>query len=599
MRRFLCLLLLVLAGLGAQAATPMLRDLAVLPDKSGTLTIDAVAATDPAQFKPLPAGSFAGGFTRSAHWFRFTIAQAGETWLDILPPVLDDLRLYEPDPAVPGGWRERRSGDTLPFAAREVAYRGFIFKLQHADATPRTYYLRLSTTSTSALLPRLWQPDAFIAAATLESSLLIASIAIIATVLLLNLNAWIWLRDPLTPWFMMFLLLLALFFLGTTGFLQQYLFPDLPAASYYIVSSLSFLLIAVGNGFYRRLFGIQRSNRVLFGLYAFGIWLPLFSLPAALLGYFTEIAPLLNSMTMLLTLLGLVLSSRLWHRGAPGAAMMFVANLISLVGILFFVLNVLGAITGGFMLWHSLQIASLGSILALQLAVGARYRSLRDAQLQAERDALHEREIRIRQGQFLAMLAHELRTALSVLKMAVGSQPMPPKAIASAERAMAGMNEVIDRSIQAEKLADGALLIDNTPCDVAGLLEAVIADSGNPGRIRAVISQRPIRQTDAKLLRIILANLVDNALKYGPPDALVDISLTDSDALLIRVSNPVVPAGRPDPARVFDKYYRAPQAHGLTGSGLGLHIASAMATLLGGTLRYQPMPDRITFELHL
>ncbi len=109
--RSFVLLLLLFISLGVRAET-LLHDLAVLPDPDGTLTIEAVAATDPGQFKPLPAGSFAGGFTRSVHWFRFTIARAGETWIDLQPPVLDDLRLFAPDAAAPDGWRERRTGDT-------------------------------------------------------------------------------------------------------------------------------------------------------------------------------------------------------------------------------------------------------------------------------------------------------------------------------------------------------------------------------------------------------------------------------------------------------------------------------------------------------
>ena len=106
------------AWVAAQAAEPVLRDLAVLEDKAGGETIAHIAAAAPERFKSLPGGSFAGGFTRSAHWFRFTVAHSGETWLDLQPPVLDDLRLFEPDVNAPGGWRERRTGDTLPVAER-------------------------------------------------------------------------------------------------------------------------------------------------------------------------------------------------------------------------------------------------------------------------------------------------------------------------------------------------------------------------------------------------------------------------------------------------------------------------------------------------
>ena len=114
--RYLLLFLLCLqaVSLSASLEEPRLSDLAVLEDKSGTENIQSVSAAS--NFKPLPGGMLAAGFTRSVHWLRFTVtAPAGESWLDILPAYLEDLRLYQPDPVHPGSFIERRSGSALPF----------------------------------------------------------------------------------------------------------------------------------------------------------------------------------------------------------------------------------------------------------------------------------------------------------------------------------------------------------------------------------------------------------------------------------------------------------------------------------------------------
>ncbi|MBV5332168.1 hypothetical protein JZU54_01000, partial [bacterium] len=94
------------------------------------------------------------------------------------------------DPAHPGNFIERRAGAVLPFAAREVDYRSFVFKLHHADATPRTYYLRLATNSSSLILLRLWPPESFFVRSSLELGLLMAVLAIFLTALLFNINNW-------------------------------------------------------------------------------------------------------------------------------------------------------------------------------------------------------------------------------------------------------------------------------------------------------------------------------------------------------------------------------------------------------------------------
>lgn len=606
-----CLLMVLWLGClpaGSWAADTLvsptqLHELVVLTDPTGKLDINTVAAAGPASFKPLSSGSFAGGFTRSVHWFRFTVAHIGETWLELQPPVLDDLRLFEKDPRNGNDWLERCAGDTLPFAVREVPYRGFVFKLQHADATAHTYYLRLQTTSSSVLSVRLWTPMAFMATTALEGGLLMGSLAVILVMLLLNFNTWLWLRDAITPWFIGYLLLLLAFYMGTTGFLQQYLFTNWPPASNWVVNGLSLPLIGVGTGFYRRFFGIGRDTPALFWLYEINTWLPIAAMPVALSGYFTDIAGFFVIARAVMIPVGFWVSFRLWRRGAAGAAMMFVANLINLVSILFFMVLGIGLLSGGFLLWNSMHIGTLGSILAMQLALGARVRSLSEARIQAEQVACDERAERIRQGQFLAMLAHELRTALSVLQMAVGLQPMTPKTIASAQRAMAGMGEVIDRSIWAEKLADDRLQPVRQPCDLASLLHEVIADSRDPARVQWAGTACPPLQTDPLLLHIVLTNLIDNALKYGAGDQPVQVTLQLNGQaqcqVRLQICNAIGPAGRPDPDKVFEKYYRADAAHHSTGSGLGLYIAQAMTQLLGGELCYLSADEQICFELQL
>jgi signal transduction histidine kinase len=598
--RIIIALLIALAAFGVNAEPRLLHDLAVLEDKPGTMTIDAVAGIAPSLFKSLPSGGFSGGYTNSVFWFRFTVAQAGETWLDIQPPVLEDLRLFEADPQLAGSWLERRAGAILPFSVREVPDRSFVFKMRHADAAPHTYYLRMATTGSSVLSARLMAPNEFIRTSTFESGLLMASLAVALTVALLSIHTWLWMRDSLTPWFVATLVNFACHLLGISGFLQQYVFPLTPELSFYWLCTFSFVYMATFNGLYRRLFEVGRERRVLFWIFEANCWVPLIFLPLALSGWRIEILPFFLYANILMACINVVLAFNLWRRDAAGGLAMFLAMMMSMAGILIFLMHILGLLEGGFFVWHSLQFTALGSELALYLALGARFRNMREARVKAEQDATHEYEQRIRQGHFLAMLAHEMRTSLTVLRMAVGSQPMKPGTLAKVHRAMDSMCEVIDQSVQVERLADGRVTIEQMPCDITILVHAVIADSRDPARIRSRMNTPLSIQTDGRLLRIVMSNLVDNALKYGKEGEQVDVELlADGEHLCMVVSNAIGIAGLPDSQRIFEKYYRAPRAHAFTGSGLGLHIAAALAQLLGGELRYQPTDERVVFELRL
>jgi len=591
---------IMFASMAAQAAPPILSGLAVYEDKLGTETIETISGFDQSRFKNLKSQSFTGGFTRSAHWLKLTVdAPAGESWLEVLPPILDDLRLYVPNPSLPSAYIEHRQGDTLPFAAHEVDYRGFVFKFNFPEAGRYTLYLRLQTTSSSMILLRIWPPGGLLGTANLEYGLIIASIAIVLTVLLFNINTWLTLRDPLIPWFVIYLLSLSILFAGNAGLLQQYIYPGSARANSLVVNFASVAVIAFGNTFYGRLFLVDRNQPWLFWIYKISVGIPLLGILTSISGYHVETMKIMVPMVLAMTLLGFVLSIRLLLRSISGGIMMLIANLFTMAGITAFILYLQGVVAGGSLMLHSLQLASIGTIVSLQLAVGARYRSLREDRIRAENNAQHERVVREQQGQFLAMLAHELRTSLAVLKLSFFQQPMAPKAIAIAERAMTGMSDIIDRSIEVEKLADGQLLLESLPCDVVELIEAEIADCLAPDRFQLRTEIRPTLYTDAKLLRVIIRNLIDNAAKYAAPNTPIDLVVTEAKGFNFRIENAVGPSGIPDAEKVFDKYYRAPQAHKLTGSGLGLYLAQGIALKLGGKLSYHPSADRVAFSLNL
>lgn len=90
----------------------------------------------------------------------------------------------------------------------------------------------------------------------------------------------------------------------------------------------------------------------------------------------------------------------------------------------------------------------------------------------------------------------------------------------------------------------------------------------------------PIRGAPGRVSRAV-ANLIDNAAKWSPPGAEVEIAVRDG-TVTVRDHGPGV-----DPAclpHVFDRFYRAPEARTMPGSGLGLAIAKQVADSHGGTV---------------
>jgi two-component system sensor histidine kinase MprB len=95
-----------------------------------------------------------------------------------------------------------------------------------------------------------------------------------------------------------------------------------------------------------------------------------------------------------------------------------------------------------------------------------------------------------------------------------------------------------------------------------------------------------IRGAPGRVSRAV-SNLIDNAAKWSPPGAEVEITVRDG-TLNVRDHGPGVDPA--DLAHVFDRFYRAPEARTMPGSGLGLAIVKQVADSHGGTVTATAAP---------
>jgi two-component system, OmpR family, sensor histidine kinase KdpD len=209
----------------------------------------------------------------------------------------------------------------------------------------------------------------------------------------------------------------------------------------------------------------------------------------------------------------------------------------------------------------------------------------------------------------LASLSHDLRTPLTTIKcLAHELQSLGDERTMIIEEQADRLNRLVTDLLDVARLDGGALPLDIQLNAADDLLGAVVQHvSGRPDRNRLKValddpSSLSLGRFDFVHSLRILANLVDNALKYAPVDTPIDVTGgLDNGEIVFRVADrgAGIPASERD--RMFTPFYRPAGRVADAGSaGLGLSIARRLAEAQSGTLRYR---DRhgggSVFELRL
>jgi two-component system, OmpR family, sensor histidine kinase MprB len=121
-------------------------------------------------------------------------------------------------------------------------------------------------------------------------------------------------------------------------------------------------------------------------------------------------------------------------------------------------------------------------------------------------------------------------------------------------------------------------------------------------RRRSLVNLRPgacprrpcLVEIDPTAVERAVSNLIDNAIKWSPPDAAVRV-VVGNGQVSVTDHGPGIADG--DLPHIFERFYRAPAARGMPGAGLGLAIVGSVAEANNATLNVRTGPAGSTFTL--
>jgi signal transduction histidine kinase len=215
-------------------------------------------------------------------------------------------------------------------------------------------------------------------------------------------------------------------------------------------------------------------------------------------------------------------------------------------------------------------------------------------------DAMLERLERSVDGQrrFVANASHELRTPLAVQRAAIqiGLDAPSPQRLAEVRE------ELLTANRRTERLIDGLLIMargengldTDDPVALHSLVRQVADETMATGDTRDLprpaLDLAPVTVSgDPVLLHRLVANLLDNAVRYNRPGGSVEVGLSAAGALTVRNTGPQVPEKRL--GELFEPFRRLRASNSRSeGTGLGLAIAASIAQAHGAEITARANP---------
>jgi PAS domain S-box-containing protein len=254
----------------------------------------------------------------------------------------------------------------------------------------------------------------------------------------------------------------------------------------------------------------------------------------------------------------------------------------------------------------------------LEMKVGERTIILKEAleKLEESQQELHaalkkEKDLGELKSSFVSLASHEFRTPLSTILSSAAlvsrypdltDQDKREKHVKRIKDSVKHLNQILEDFLSLGKLNDGKTSAQPENFDVGYFLSQVIDEfegTEKPGQQIVLKNQSTgTFNSDKKIIRNIVINLIGNAIKFSGANSRIDIvARIKNTKLEISVSDQGIGISPSDQEHLFSSFFRGKNAANIEGTGLGLHIVKRYLELVGGRIRLESELNRgTTFE---
>ncbi|WP_420572905.1 PAS domain-containing sensor histidine kinase [Kordia sp.] len=239
--------------------------------------------------------------------------------------------------------------------------------------------------------------------------------------------------------------------------------------------------------------------------------------------------------------------------------------------------------------------------------------------LQAEKDAKsalkREQELNELKTKFLSLVSHEFKTPLSSIltsSMLLGKyklseqQAKRDRHIKIISDKVHYLNNILNDFLSVEKLEKGKVNYKLSTFKMSKVVNEVVYNAnmllkeGQQINYPDDIDGYSLYQ-DEKIIELALSNVVNNAIKYSSENTIIDISITQNDAMTtINIKDNGIGIPEREQKNIFNRYFRAENALLVQGTGIGLNIVKSHLENLKGSISFESTENEgSTFTLNI
>jgi two-component system phosphate regulon sensor histidine kinase PhoR len=204
---------------------------------------------------------------------------------------------------------------------------------------------------------------------------------------------------------------------------------------------------------------------------------------------------------------------------------------------------------------------------------------------------------------FTAAVSHELRTPLARLLTLLESAELPgadlQKLLRQARAEVEEMTELVDDILFLSELEQGREVVWLGETEAAPVLRAIVDERLERAELAGLTLEVRIEDEGLlvplrrRMLRTVVENLLENAIRYAGEGATCVISLRSQDGtVVLEASDDGAGIPEADAPRLFERFFRSDRARTTRGSGLGLAIVKHVVETAGGSVEARGAPGR-------